>query len=135
MLKQIALLCAAIALIYGNALFNDFAQDDFFHIVHNTQVFEQPWRQLFEVIRNSNHYRPVTYVSFSLSYLAHGMSPFGFHLLNIVLHGAVTIVLYLLFRDLLGASIIPLVAAWIFAVHPIHTEAVTSAVGRAELLA
>lgn len=63
----------------------------------------------------------------------------GYHLLNLLLHAGVTWLLYLLLQAILGSSAqqktTAFVAAMLFAVHPTHTEAVASVVGRAELLA
>jgi hypothetical protein len=53
---------------------------------------------------------------------------------NIILHGVVT-VLYYNYLKLITTETISFTAALIFALHPIHTEAVTGIVGRAELLA
>ena len=61
--------------------------------------------------------------------------PFGFHLVNVLLHATVSALVLLLLLGL-GAAI---PAAWagaaVFAVHPVHVEAVATVVGRAELLA
>src|SRR5262249_36049300 len=64
---------------------------------------------------------------------------FGFHVVNLLLHAAVTLLVYLLLRRLLesrsDSGLLAFVSALLFAVHPIHTEAVAAVVGRAELLA
>lgn len=57
------------------------------------------------------------------------------HLLNVLLHAGVTLLWYRLIRRLFGNETVALVAGALFAVHPIHTEAVTWLSGRAELLA
>ena len=62
------------------------------------------------------------------------MSPLGYHAVNVLLHAGVT----LLYHHLAGSLLSRLpaaLAALLFAVHPVHTEAVTGVVGRAELLA
>ncbi|XP_053963201.1 protein O-mannosyl-transferase Tmtc3 [Anastrepha ludens] len=98
-------------------------------------------------------YRPLTVLTFRFNYWLHELQPYGYHIVNILLH----IVVCLLWRRVCrvcllhcagagGESAIALrcnvlcintcsfLAALLFAVHPIHTEAVTGVVGRAELL-
>ena len=78
-------------------------------------------------------YRPVTVLTFRLNYLVHELAPLGFHLTNVLLHAGVTLV----YHHLAATLVSPLtagLAALLFAVHPVHTEAVTGVVGRAELL-
>ena len=79
-------------------------------------------------------YRPVTVLTFRLNYLLTEVSPLGYHAVNVLLHAGVT----LLYHQLAGSLLSRLpaaLAALLFAVHPVHTEAVTGVVGRAELLA
>ena len=73
-------------------------------------------------------YRPLTILSFRLNRQFHGLSPLGFHLVNVILHASVCVLLLQVFiqagveRDTAG------MAATIFTVHPIHTEAVSEIV-------
>lgn len=61
-----------------------------------------------------------------------GLEPWGYHLVNVVLHGAVTGLFTSLARLLLGGGLWSLLAGLLFASHPIHTEAVAGVVGRAD---
>ena len=79
-------------------------------------------------------YRPVTVFTFRLNYLLHELAPLGYHLGNVALHALVTLLYHQLAATLLSGAADAL-AALLFAVHPVHTEAVTGVVGRAELLA
>jgi Tfp pilus assembly protein PilF len=123
------------ALVYANTLVNKFAQDDHYYIVGNAELREAPWRLMASAYASSGVYRPVTMLSFALNYWTMGMRPFGFHLVNLFLHGAVTVLLFHVILALLQAPRAAWAAAALFAVHPIHSEAVAAAVGRAELLA
>ncbi|MFI5095043.1 MAG: tetratricopeptide repeat protein [Candidatus Acidiferrales bacterium] len=136
---RVALLLAVAMLVYGNALLNGFTFDDIPYILENPTVTHLSASGLLQPTRTSNLFRPVTFATFALNYAVEGAHAFGYHLLNLLLHAAVTLLLYLLLRKLLegvqqGATV-AWVAALLFAVHPIHTEAVASIVGRAELLA
>jgi len=80
-------------------------------------------------------YRPLTIWSFALNEWLMGPSPAGFHVVNAVLHGAVSAEVVLL-AGALGLS--PggaLAAGLLFASHPVHVEAVAPVTGRSELLA
>ncbi len=135
----IGLLLAIVALTYGNTVANDFTMDDIqLFVVNNPQVTHPSLRALFSPSKFTNVFRPVTFGTFALDWkIGHGFAP-GFHLVNIVLHAIVTLLLYMLLQKLLQglgqADALALAAALLFAVHPIHTEAVASISGRAELL-
>ncbi|XP_049738694.1 protein O-mannosyl-transferase TMTC1 isoform X3 [Elephas maximus indicus] len=64
------------------------------------------------------------------------MNPFYFHAVNIILHCLVTLVLmYTCDKAVFKSRGLAFVTALLFAVHPIHTEAVAGIVGRADVLA
>ena len=135
----IGLLLAVIALTYGNTVANDFTMDDIqLFVVNNPQVTHPSLRALFSASKFTNVFRPVTFGTFALDWkIGQGFAP-GFHVVNLVLHAIVTLLLYMLlqklFQGLRHANALALAAALLFAVHPIHTEAVASISGRAELL-
>ncbi|XP_041906411.1 protein O-mannosyl-transferase TMTC1 isoform X3 [Corvus kubaryi] len=71
-----------------------------------------------------------------LNILLAGMNPFYFHAVNAILHCLVTLVLmYTCDKAVFKDCRLAFVTALFFAVHPIHTEAVTGIVGRADVLA
>jgi protein O-mannosyl-transferase len=127
------------ALVYANALGNGFALDDETIVARHPvlnggggvgEVLLAPWWPQPPAM-----YRPVTLLSFALDRALWGTQPAMFHLTNVLLHAAATgLLVLLLFR--LGAR--PAAAALggaAFAVHPVHVEAVSNVVGRAEVLA
>ncbi|PNJ67287.1 TMTC1 isoform 1 [Pongo abelii] len=64
------------------------------------------------------------------------MNPFYFHAVNIILHCLVTLVLmYTCDKTVFKNRGLAFVTALLFAVHPVHTEAVAGIVGRADVLA
>ncbi|NXG27648.1 TMTC1 protein, partial [Dromaius novaehollandiae] len=74
--------------------------------------------------------------SYRLNILLAGMNPFYFHAVNVILHCLVTVVLmYTCDKAVFKDCRLAFVTALFFAVHPIHTEAVTGIVGRADVLA
>ena len=78
------------------------------------------------------HYWPLVYSTFWLEHFLAGQHPFLYHLDNILLHGAVGILLWRVLRKLEvpGAWL----AAAIFAVHPVHAESVAWVIERKDVL-
>lgn len=126
--------------VYLNSLGNEFALDDEAVILDNPQV--HGIQQLPEAVSGPywpdagarGLYRPLTLGTYAIDWELGGGDPFIFHLVNVLLHAAVSaLVLFLLSG--VGAS---LPAAWagalVFAIHPVHVEAVANIVGRAEIL-
>ncbi|HMD43877.1 MAG TPA: tetratricopeptide repeat protein [Candidatus Acidoferrum sp.] len=136
---RIALLVSVTALVYGNTLGNGFTLDDFLYIFQNPAVTRVSLKGLFEATQSANVFRPATFASLAVNWFAGGAHAWGYHFVNLLLHAAVTVLLYLLLKKLLETVPLGMTVAWVtallFAVHPIHTEAVASIVGRSELLA
>jgi len=136
---QLGILLAVSSFVYADSLFNNFTMDDELYIFGNPQVTRPSLTQLFQPNKVSAVFRPVTFATFAVNYKLNGDRPFGYHLLNLLLHAGVTMLLFLVLREILAnqprEDIIAFVAALLFAVHPLHTEAVASIVGRSELLA
>ncbi len=133
------LLLVAVALLavlpYLNGLTGEFAQDDLIFIVSNPMVMgTAPASDLLTWVQKPEIYRPLTMLMYAAEARVHG-SPMGFHLLNVVLHALVTLLVLAVGRLVLRSTWPAAAAAALFAVHPVHTEAVTSIAGRAELLA
>ncbi len=134
-----ALAAAAVAAVcYLNTLHNGFVSDD------HQLIFEHPyvksvgdWARIFTVghYAGSGGYRPFTTLSFALNYSVGDSHPFGFHLTNLLLHALNCALVFLIAQRLLRSATSALAIALIFAVHPIHSEAVAWISGRAELLA
>jgi tetratricopeptide (TPR) repeat protein len=78
-------------------------------------------------------WRPLTMASFAAQRAA-GAGPRGYHAVNLLLHALVAAALFLLALRLTGDRLTSALAALLFAVHPLASEAVTLAVGRADLL-
>jgi Flp pilus assembly protein TadD len=69
-------------------------------------------------------YHPLTMFSLMLDAQIYGTWAGGFHLTNILLHTATTILLFLLLRQITGGLWPGAFVAAIFAVHPLHVESV-----------
>ena len=84
-------------------------------------------------IKNEAHYWPLVYSSFWLEYQLWGFNPLGSRVVNLLAHLCVCLLLWrLLMRLRLPGA---WVAAAVFALHPVHVEAVAWAIARKDLFA
>jgi len=121
------------------SIVNQFTYDDRFIIEINPVMksLRGWWRgfghSYWPKIWGGDGYRPLTILAFKIQWaIGHG-SPVVFHAMNIALYMLVSVLVFLLAK-----RILPVWAAWIvgalFAVHPVHVEAVANVVGQSELL-
>lgn len=133
LLSKCIVFVAAI-LAFSTSWSNQFALDDLIHIVQSEAV-RGSIADLFRMASYpGNLYRPVTNLTYALTYRAVGLDPLAYHLTNTLLHALVCLAV-LSFIHALGFKTLSLPIALLFAVHPLHTEAVANVSGRAELLA
>ncbi|XP_064073545.1 protein O-mannosyl-transferase Tmtc3 isoform X2 [Vanessa tameamea] len=138
-----AILVLACILVYHNCLYCGFVFDDISAIKENRDLRPQtPISNIFlndfwgtPIHKEQSHksYRPLTVLTFRWNYAVHGLQPAGYHLVNLLLHALVSLLYYRVCAMFLP-EFASFVAAILFAVHPIHSEAVTGVVGRAEML-
>ena len=135
----LALSVAGLALAASlTSLGNGFAYDDQFIIVTNPRVHDLAgaWRFFGQTYwppdRGSGLYRPLTVLLFAGQWAVGQGTPFLFHLVNVLLYAGLSALVFWLALALLPAGAAWLVAA-LFAVHPVHVEAVGNVVGQAEL--
>lgn len=142
-------LATAIALIALAAsvtsIANDFTYDDRVIILENPRVHSigaavSAADETYWPSRNGAAlYRPLTIGLFATEWTLGRGSPRLFHAVSIALYVAVCVGVLLLLGELVkgtAAHLVPLaIAAALFAVHPVHVEAVANIVGQAELLA
>jgi hypothetical protein len=132
---------AAAFLVYLPALGGDYTLDDVAAVRDDARLrgpgavlgsFTRPY--LTDVPAARSPYRPITSLSYALNWRVGNGDPFVFHLFNVGAH-VVTVLLLLSTLLALGApSGAAGVAALLFAVHPVHVEAVANIVGRGDVL-
>jgi protein O-mannosyl-transferase len=134
------LLVAACVLSYANGLTGNFTYDDKAIVRDNPRIKTiAALPQIFTThyfgggLGMATSYRPIDLLSFAVNYFIHGKFTFGYHAVNLALHTANTVLLFLLLRRRFDETVAG-VAALFFAVASVHVEAVTSIVGRAEVL-
>ena len=80
-------------------------------------------------------YRPVCTGTFHLNYLYGELNPYGYHFVNVLLHSVTCFLFWILsLYAFEGNLLVGSFSAFLFAVHPIHSEAVAGIVGRADVL-
>jgi hypothetical protein len=129
----LALLASAASLVNG------FVYDDGPIIESNPRV--HTLARLWEIFAQpywppgwgDANYRPLTILSFAVQWAVGDGSPAVFHAVNLALYVATCLGVFALARLVLPYPVAWLVAA-LFAVHPVHVEAVGNVVGQAELV-
>src|ERR1043165_6421015 len=111
----------AAVLVYANSLVNGFVFDDLLIIPQNP-IVTHPSLLLHafttDYWRGTSHdllYRPLTVFSYGVNYLVHGLQPWGYHLVNILLHTAVSLVVLPLVRQLFRQLLLASLCALLFA--------------------
>jgi Tfp pilus assembly protein PilF len=80
------------------------------------------------------NWHPLTWISLMIDAQLFGNGPFGPHLVNLLLHGANTGLLFFLLRQLTSATWKSAFVAALFALHPLHTESVAWVAERKDVL-
>ncbi len=122
--------------VYAHTLGFEFVYDDVHVVVHNERIHSLAnWREiLLGPWWTTGLYRPFTSLTLALEWAAGGGSPYLFHLGNVAAHAGASVLVLMLAGTLLPRPA-ALAAGLVFAVHPVHVEAVANIVGRAEVLA
>ncbi len=144
-------------LLYANTWTHDYTLDDAILIYENTYtrqgvagipgIFSHDTFQGFfnregtTSLVSGGRYRPLTHAMFAIEYSLFGDNPFWGHLINTLLYGLSIAVFFVLLRRLFAGRLEPgpaqlaaLAAAFLFAVHPLHTEVVANIKGRDEIM-
>jgi len=140
-LNRAALLAAvAAALVYANALGNGWAVDDGGVVRDNPAAHSMAgaWEARFSpywpVVDgvSAGLWRPAIIMSYAVDWTLSGGREWWFHLHNVLLHALVTALVVFVVAPWLP-PVAALAAGLVFAVHPVHVEAVANVVGRAEI--
>ena len=129
----LAFLALLATLPYLNTLHNLFVYDDATQVVNNPYV--QNFDHLKEIFTTPvwsflggdyahNYYRPLMSFGYLLCRRFCGARPLAFHLVNLVLNLLVVLLLFFVTWRMFKDRTLALVAAGLFAIHPIHSESV-----------
>jgi len=141
------LVAAATILTFAGVAGHDWVWDD-----HQVLVLNDGYRGLglghlrwMFTTAHAGHYHPLTWLSFALDWqMWGGLSPAGFHLTNVALHGTAALGFFFVCRRLLAAAfptaegpesvVGAAFAALLFAVHPLRVESVAWITERRDVL-
>ena len=142
-----ALVPAALALFASlNTLWNGFAADDISQILNNDSIKKfsnlpltftsRAWAYASEEVALSlgSYYRPLMDALLTINYALFGDSAVGWHMVNALIHVAVTLLVFVVLRALTNRPWVAAVSACLFAVHPAHAEPVAWISGVTDLL-
>lgn len=126
-LFSIALIIIVTFFIFSPSLKNGFIQwDDYLYIVSNPAIksfsFENV-KSIFTSVYISN-YLPLTMLSYSLDYHFYKLSPFGYHLTNLILHLLNCVLVFWLFFIISKSAGVSFITTILFAIHPLRVESV-----------
>ena len=139
--RLFGLLCLVLGLgtlaLYAPALHHDFvAYDDQQYVTENgvVQAGLTGPGLAWAFGRHANNWHPLTWVSHMLDCQFFGLKPAGHHLTSLLLHTVNTLLLFLLFHRLTGATWRSGLVAALFAWHPLHVESVAWIAERKDVL-
>lgn len=129
--KAIIILSILCFVVFFNGLFNGFVGDDFDQIINNPSIHSiSNLPHLFsqgtfydESGQSNNYYKPLLSTIFSIIYSIFGVNAFPFHLIQICIHLANSILIFLLLRYFFKKNV-AFTISLLFLLHPINTEAV-----------
>ena len=140
------LFCSTIFLvfmIYSSSLKGPFLLDDGRNIEKNSNIrmTRLTWNNLNQIAHSGLlPNRPLAYISFALNYYFHRYNVVGYRLINILIHLVSGILLYLVVKNTMVLPVvtsryghfmwIPYVAAFVWLIHPLHSQSVTYIVQR-----
>jgi tetratricopeptide (TPR) repeat protein len=130
-----------ILICYSNTFDNAFIYDDEIFIINNRFLREfQYFSKFFTesagagAYNSDNFYRPIQLLLYGIAYQLFELDVRAYHTINIVLHILNSLLIYSFVNNLFPKKKAGLLTAIIFAIHPIHTEAISYINGTAEPL-
>jgi protein O-mannosyl-transferase len=117
------LLVVAVIVAYQPAFNNGFIWDDPEYVINNPTLRDfDGLKSIWAEPGATPQYYPLVFTTFWIEYSLYGLKPFGYHLVNILAHAGGVVLLWFLLRRLRVPG--ALLAAAVFAVHPVHVESV-----------
>lgn len=132
------LLAAATLAVYCPVVGHDFVvYDDPVYVFENPHVRDGlTWDGLCWAFTTDHaaNWHPATWISHMIDCQLFGLRPGWHHLVGVLLHAANSVLLYLVLKQMTQATGRSLLAAALFALHPLHVESVAWAAERKDVL-
>lgn len=116
--------------VFNNQLL---AWDDDNYIKNNPLIYSINFKDIFSEYVMGN-YHPLTILTFAIEYQFFGLNETGYHVINLLLHLLNVVLVFYVINLLVNKPIVALVAALLFAIHPLHVESVAWAAELKDLL-
>ena len=131
-------LALAVWAVFGQTLHHDFVNyDDTAYVYENRHVLTGLTPENVSWALTATHmgiWNPLVWLSFMIDYQLHGLKAGWFHMTNVLLHLANTLLLLFLLHRMGGGFWRSLFVAALFAVHPLHVESVAWVTERKDVL-
>lgn len=131
-------LVAAVLAIYAQTAHHAFlSYDDPGYVTGNASIRDGiTWQSLRWAVTATDVYNwhPLTWLSYVVDYQLYGLNPRGYHLTNVALHAANTLLVFAVFRRMTGDVWPSALVAALFGVHPLHVESVAWVSERKDVL-
>ncbi|HSB12579.1 MAG TPA: tetratricopeptide repeat protein [Blastocatellia bacterium] len=123
-------------LVSFNTMWNGWVADDHTQIRSNAQIRKlsniplsfttSVWSYATgdDVLTIDTYYRPIFMALFTINYAIAGLAPWAWHLINLLIHAAATLLVFFTIKELTSRLEIASLTAALFAVHPVHAESV-----------
>jgi Flp pilus assembly protein TadD len=130
-----ALLLAAVAAVFWNALAGDFVWDDAATVVNNARSHGLDRIPALLGWGDAPFgYRMLRDASYAVDYAIGGLNPRVYHASNLLYHAVTVVLAFLLMRRVTGSRAAAFWGGLVFAVHPVQADSVTYISGRRDLL-
>jgi hypothetical protein len=136
MYRSLLIICTLSFAVFAMSLGGDFIMDEIPGFIESEKIRSiGHWTGYFATglwdnsslgIKDQFLYRPLVALYGSIMYHLFGGHPFMFHMMNVFLHAANSVMVFVLARVFFRSenTCLPICAALLFALHPVHVEAV-----------
>jgi protein O-mannosyl-transferase len=148
--SALAVLAALCLVAYANSLPNPFQFDDIQGIVRNPTIRDLDRIPSYftdiatSALATGRDWRPILQTTYALNYAMGGLNPIGYRITNLLLHIGTSWLIFLVVGEIfrlgriaitpLSATTPGLMAAFLFAIHPVNSEAVNYIWARSSVL-
>lgn len=110
--------------------------DDTAMVINNQYIRDLSIDNVIDVFSNYHYrlYHPIVTISYAVEYYFFKLDPFVYHVNNILLHLLNVFLVFFIFQRLTKSFAISYIVSFLFAVHPVHVEAVAWISSRKDLL-
>jgi tetratricopeptide (TPR) repeat protein len=137
-LFYLGIIAIVTAIIFSPSLDNGFITnwDDADYVVKNPDIRELNFHNIATIFSSTyvSNYQPLTMLSYMVDFQFFQLNPMAFHFTNVVWHIANCLLVFLLIYTLSGSNLASLIAALLFAIHPLRVESVAWVAERKDVM-